>query len=342
MQDSPALLAAAQDLVLRVRQAVHGAVCAAAERGETASLSREVAQGVGDTTFAMDVCAERAIEAWMDEQARRGPLSVLTEDAGWRHRGPDGAGGWRELSDFAHGGPRFVVDPIDGTRNLMADLRSAWCVVAVCGPGANQPHLRDAIVGVVGELPDSRARAARMLSAIRGQHARIEQHALHDQALEWRRPLRVDGEARVDRGYFPFFRYLPSERAQLARVEAAFFARLARLEGAQERSCFDDQYISNSGQLVLLALGTYRMICDLRAHLATQAGRETLASKPYDSAGAIVVAREAGCVLEDAEGGRLDFPLDAVTRVSFVGWHNLATKERLAPHLAAALASTRS
>ena len=136
MQDSPALLAAAQDLVLRVRQAVHGAVCAAAERGETASLSREVAQGVGDTTFAMDVCAERAIEAWMDEQARRGPLSVLTEDAGWRHRGPDGAGGWRELSDFAHGGPRFVVDPIDGTRGLAGGLVCGGGVRAWCKPTA--------------------------------------------------------------------------------------------------------------------------------------------------------------------------------------------------------------
>ena len=223
----------------------------------------------------------------------------------------------------------------------MADLRSAWCVVAACGPGAGEPRLVDASAGVVAELPDSRARAGRVLWAQRGAHAMVEQRRLDDGTLEWKRPLRCDNEARVDRGYFPFFRYLPSERVQLARVEAEFFARLVAHEGAVERSCWDDQYISNGGQLALLALGAYRFVCDLRAHLAQADGRETLSSKPYDCAGAIVVAREAGCRIEAADGGRLDFPLDARTRVSFVGWHNQATQERLAPHLAAALAAAR-
>jgi fructose-1,6-bisphosphatase/inositol monophosphatase family enzyme len=337
MHDPSALLVAAKELALLVRAAVHGVVAAAAARGETASLAREVAQGAGDTTFAIDACAESTIDAWLEARARCAPLSLLTEDAGWRHRGPDGAGGTRELAGFDHGGPRFVVDPIDGTRNLMADLRSAWCVVAACPPGPSEPRLAQAVAGVVCELPDSRARAGRVLWAVRGEHALLEQRTLADDALEWRRPLRVDGEARVDAGYFPFFRYLPSERVQLARIEAAFFARLARHERAVERRILDDQYISNAGQLALLALGTYRMVCDLRAHLAARDGRETLSSKPYDCAGAIVVAREAGCQVDDAEGGRLDFPLDATTRVSFVGWHNLASKERMGPHLAAAL-----
>ncbi len=337
MHDTSLLLSAARELALRVRAAVHAAVAAAAERGETARLAREVSQGAGDTTFAIDACAEAAVEAWLEERARFAPLSLLTEDAGWRHRGPDGAGGARDLDGFDHGGPRFVVDPIDGTRNLMADLRAAWCAVAACPPGPREPRLSQAVAGVVCELPDSRARAGRLLRAARGAHAILEQLSLADEALEWRRPLRVDGEARVDGGYFPFFRYLPSERVQLARIEAAFFARLARHERAVERRILDDQYISNAGQLAMLAMGTYRMVCDLRAHLAARDGRETLSSKPYDCAAAIVVAREAGCEIDDPEGGRLDFPLDATTRVSFVGWHNLASKERMGPHLAAAL-----
>lgn len=340
-QASASPLDLALELAGRVRAAVGAAVRRAAERGECASLAREAGQGAGDTTFAIDERAEHAVDAWFEEQARGAPLSVLTEDAGWRHRGPDGKGGVRALDGFDHGGLRFVVDPIDGTRNLMADLRSAWCVIAVCGPGAGQPRLADASVGVLAELADSRARAVRTLWALRGAHAMVEQRRLDDGALEWKRPLRTDNEARVDRGYFPFFRYLPAERPQLARIEAAFFARLAAHEGAVERSCYDDQYISNGGQLALLALGAYRFVCDLRAHLAAADGRQTLSSKPYDCAGAIVVAREAGCRVEAADGGRLDFPLDARTPVSFVGWHNQATAERLAPHLAAALRAAR-
>ena len=54
-------------------------------------------------------------------------------------------------------------------------------------------------------------------------------------------------------------------------------------------------------------------------------------------AGAIVVARAAGCLVETLEGATLDVPLDATTPVGFVGWANAATAARLRPHLQAAL-----
>jgi fructose-1,6-bisphosphatase/inositol monophosphatase family enzyme len=103
------------------------------------------------------------------------------------------------------------------------------------------------------------------------------------------------------------------------------------------RACWDDQYVSNGGQLALLALGTYRMIADLRASVAARHGRTTLTGKPYDISGAVLCAQEAGCVVTAVDGSPLDFPLDAETPVGFVGWANAATSERLAPHLAMAL-----
>jgi fructose-1,6-bisphosphatase/inositol monophosphatase family enzyme len=79
------------------------------------------------------------------------------------------------------------------------------------------------------------------------------------------------------------------------------------------------------------------MIADLRALLAARRGRQGITSKPYDVAGAIACARAAGCVLTAPDGGELDFPLDAETRIAWVGWHNEATRLRLEPHLLAAL-----
>jgi len=319
------------ELAARIRVALRGA------RPEAGM--RPVDRGVGDFTYGLDRLAEVAAREWAHERAARAPLSILTEDAGWRHLGPDGEGGVRELAGFDHGGPRLVLDPVDGTRNLMADLRSAWTVAARCGPGSGEPRLAEVEEGLVAELAGPRASRYRLLRARRGAGAHYEEREVAGDRALTSGPLRADDDDRVDHGYFPFFRYTPAMRPLLARLEEDFFARLERHEGADSRHCFDDQYISNGGQLVLLSLGTYRFVADLRAALASRVATPCTTSKPYDCAGALLVAREAGCVLTGAEGAELDFPLDAATPVAFVGYANRPTAERLAPHLRAALAS---
>src|SRR5262249_61662013 len=108
------------------------------------------------------------------------------------------------------------------------------------------------------------------------------------------RKLDAGSDARVAHGLSPFFRYMPDQRPEIAAIEAAFFQRIAEKAGADVRACWDDQYVSNGGQLALLAMGTYRMIADLRAWLAKRRGRTTLTGKPYDIAGAVICAQEAG------------------------------------------------
>jgi fructose-1,6-bisphosphatase/inositol monophosphatase family enzyme len=332
----------------RLRDATIAARTRARASGTLDALAREASQGAGDVTFGIDVPAEDELTRWLEEVARKTPLSLLSEDAGWRHMGPGARGRATELSTFDHGGPRIVVDPIDGTRNLMTDLRSAWSTIALCAPGADEPRMSDVALGVLSEIPDSRAELFRRMSAARGGRCRlevrelvgaqIEELALAETLIE-ERTLDTGADDRVDHGYFPFFKYMPDMRAEIARIEAAFFELLAVEERADVQSCWDDQYLSNAGQLALLALGKYRMIADLRAHLAERRGRATLTSKPYDIAGALICARAAGCAITAADGAALDFPLDAKTPVSFVGWVNRATQERVARHLARALGS---
>jgi fructose-1,6-bisphosphatase/inositol monophosphatase family enzyme len=334
----------------RLRDATVAARAKARASGELESLAREAAQGAGDVTFGIDVPAEHELTRWLEETAREAPLSLLSEETGWRHMGPGARGKAHELPGFDHGGPRIVVDPIDGTRNLMTDLRSAWTAIAWCARGTSEPRLTEVELGVLSEIPDSRAELFRRLSAARGGRCRvevrelpgaqIEELALSETLIE-DHALDTGRDDRVDHGYFPFFRYLPDMRPEIARIEAAFFERLAAEERADVRSCWDDQYLSNAGQLALLALGKYRMIADLRAHLAARRGRTTLTTKPYDIAGAVVCARAAGCVITAPDGSALDFPLDVETPVSFVGWVNRATEKRCAGHLAAALEIAR-
>ena len=320
-----------------LREAARGALAEALESGDLARVQAPLRQGAGDVTYAVDARTESAVEAWAEATARSQPLSVMTEDAGWRHLGPGPRGGTRELDGFDHGGPRLALDPIDGTRNLMADLRSAWTVVSFAPPGPLAPRLRDLTLGMLAEIPDSRAARYRVLHAHGEGPCELDLRDLASRTLLSRRALRPDADARVDHGYFPFFRYAPDQRPALAAIEARFFERLARCEGAEVRHCFDDQYISNAGQLALLALGTYRSIADVRGWLARRGGTRTTTSKPYDVAGAIVCARAAGCVVRAPLDGELDFELDCTTPVDFVGFANQATARRIGPHLDAAL-----
>ena len=309
----PELRALADGIRTRTRALLFDAL----ERGEPDRIARPIARGAGDVTFGLDVPGEAWIEEWAGERARHGPLSVLTEDRGWRHLAPDPAGGApHELAGFDHGGPRIAIDPVDGTRNLMADLRSAWTVIGFAPAGPTAPRLGDLTGGMVAELPTSRAARARLFVAD-ADGCRVEEQSVETGEILAGRLVRVDADDRSDHGYFPFFRYEPRLRPALARLEAAFFERLERFEHAEVLSCYDDQYISNAGQLVLLLSGTYRMIVDARALLARRAGVSTVTSKPYDLSGAVVCARAAGAVLTAADGGPLDFPIDVETPVDF-------------------------
>jgi fructose-1,6-bisphosphatase/inositol monophosphatase family enzyme len=299
MIDESSLPERLRALARRVGAAARAAAAEARDAGLQFATPTPVAAGAGDVTFALDRATETAVDDWLKETSREGPLSLLTEDRGWRHQGPRGP-----LPGFDHGGPRVVIDPVDGTRQLMADLRSAWTVIAACGPGSAQPTLS-------------------------GAH--LELRELEGGTLLSTRPLAADGDDRPDHGYFSFFRYAPAQRPRLAEIEARFFERLAAHEGADTRSCYDDQYISNGGQLVLLALGTYRLIADLRAALVDDTGAVLTCSKPYDCAGALLVAREAGCAVSDAAGAELEFHLDATTPVTFVGWASRPTWQPLSP-----------
>src|SRR5262245_24216672 len=131
-----------------LRATTRAALAEARARGSAAELARPVGQGAGDVTFGLDAPAERVLDAWLAAQAARGPLSLLSEDRGWRHRGPSGP-----LAGFDHGGPRIAVDPIDGTRNLMAELRPAWTVVSFAGHGAAEPRLSELGGGIISEIP---------------------------------------------------------------------------------------------------------------------------------------------------------------------------------------------
>lgn len=305
------------------------------EKDQHADRLHPIAQGAGDVSFGPDVATEEILSTWFEEQARREPLSLLTEEAGWRHAGPSPGGatpGWRTLPDFDHGGVRITIDPIDGTRPWLHGLRSAWSILALAPPGPEQPQLADVVWGCAAEIPLPEAGWARCLTAARGAGCWRADVPLLGQAPRAKQRTQTRDPDRVGPGFYPFFAFHPSLRPRMAQGALHFFERLRDHEGLPLDQAYEDPYIASGGQFALLAMGHYPMLADLRPRVGAPDGSMTQCAKAYDVAGAIVCAIEAGAVVLDPDGQSLDGPLDATTPVGWVAYAGTRSQKRLHPH----------
>src|SRR5262245_54913262 len=69
---------------------------------------------------------------------------------------------------------RLIIDPIDGTRPIMYNKRSAWWLAGMAPNRSDEASLGDIAVAVQVEIPTTRAALADTLWAIRGKGARGE------------------------------------------------------------------------------------------------------------------------------------------------------------------------
>src|SRR5262245_59409769 len=69
---------------------------------------------------------------------------------------------------------RLIVDPIDGTRPIMYNKRSAWWLAGLAPNRGEETSLQDIEVAVQVEIPTTRAAMADTLLALRGRGARGE------------------------------------------------------------------------------------------------------------------------------------------------------------------------
>jgi fructose-1,6-bisphosphatase/inositol monophosphatase family enzyme len=260
---------------------------------------------VADTIYAIDRVADDTLIDWFEEHWP----GVLVVSEGLDEPVLVGdAAAWT-----------VIVDTIDGTRGLMYDKRSAWCLAAVAPPGGG---LADIVAAAMTELPTAKQGAADQLSATRGGGLRAERMQLtsHERTALGVRPSAATDLEHSFSGLAKFF--LPGKPV-LASLEAELFARL----GVEH--VFDDEYLSSGGQLHELITGRDRFVADLRP-LVQQEG---LACHPYDVCPAMLL-EEAGGVVTDPWGDPLSVPLDNVSPVAWAGYANEALAARIGPVLA--------
>ncbi len=284
------------------------------------------AWGAGDLSYALDDVADEPLAAFAAALGARHPVTLVTEAPGEVCAGAGAAG------------PplRGLIDPVDGTRSLMHDMRSAWALTALAPDKGPATRLSDALVAVQTELPTTTAGVYHVLSAVRGGGATLARHDVRSGAELERRALHAPEGLRLDNGYLCFTRFLAVERPLVAALEADFLARAIAAHRLDPRLLYDDQYLCSAGQLFLVGTGRYRMLADLRGWLHRTRGLDNFCAKPYDLA-ALLVWQEAGVPVLDEEFAPLDAPMDTESRLSVIAFANEELKALLLPHLLEAM-----
>jgi fructose-1,6-bisphosphatase/inositol monophosphatase family enzyme len=234
---------------------------------------------------------------------------------------------------------RIIIDPIDGTRPIMYNKRSAWVLMGVAPNRGNATTLADIKLAVQVELPTSRAAVADTLWAIRGQGAFGETVNLQTGA---RIPFHPQpSRATSIRGGFAMLaNVFPIGKDVLAGIEQDLAVELFGDLSNNKTALFTDQYLSTGGQLYELMMGHDRMLADVRSRLYDKFAREGKATghscHPYDICTALI-AEEAGVIVTDGCGQPLTAPLNTTEDISWIGYANAAIQEEVEPVLQALL-----
>ena len=320
--------------IKRLHRLIRDSVVEECEKSSVAALSRVVADDEGDTIFAVDRVSEELLVEFIERDiASKVPVVLVAEGIeGGKVILPRGA----EENDSVY---RILVDPIDGTRGLMYQKRSAWVLTGVAPNRGDRTSLADIELAVQTEIPLVKQHLSDMLWAVRGEGFTAERYN------------RVTGEASpvqlspskaetIEQGYATISRFFPGYRGELAEIDDEVVSRALGAPKEGKAQCFEDQYISTGGQLYELIAGHDRFIADLRPLMRgrSAAGYPELSicCHPYDLATELI-AREAGVIVTDIDGSPLDAPMNVEADVAWLGFANASIREQIQPHLSAVL-----
>ena len=321
----------------KVHEQVRDAVLLSCEQSALEQLSRvDDDESSGDTLYAIDRISEKVvIELFEREIASIAPLVLIGEGL------PEGqvvlpSGAAEDDAVW-----RVIVDPIDGTRELMYQKRSAWVLTGVAPNRGPETNLQDIVLALQTEIPTLKQHLSDSLWAYRGSGMQAERY---DRLTGERQPISLNPSAAtsIRHGFSMVSRFFPGAREELAAIDEEIVRGALGEVQHGKAHCFEDQYLSTGGQLYELIAGHDRFIADLRPLIEPLLNSRGLAlgicCHPYDICTELI-AREAGVVVTDAHGTLLRAPLDTNTNIAWAGYANRNIQQEIEPLLQRALAS---
>ena len=321
--------------ILRLHERVRDKVVAACERASLGQLSAvDDDSDAGDTIYAVDrVSEELLVEIFEHEIAAQTPLVLIAE----------GIGGGKIVlprgSSETDAAWRIIVDPIDGTRGLMYQKRSAWILTGVARNRGAETNLQDIELAVQTEIPLIKQHLCDVLWARHGRGAKATRfNRLTGESRELR--LQPSRARTIRHGFAMIARFFPGAREELAAIDEEIVRGALGEVVPGKAHCFEDQYICSGGQLYELMAGHDRFVADLRPLIEPLIQRRGSAlgicCHPYDLCTELI-ARELGVIVTDVRGDPLRAPLSTEADVAWAGYANDDVRREIEPLLLKAL-----
>lgn len=334
--------------ILELHDEIRDRVVAATERQSHDALAGISREDEGDTIYAIDEVAESVIAPWCERLGREHPFVLIAEGipGGQRTFGARGIHAGTEVPAYTDAAGtevrayKLIIDPIDGTRGLMYQKRSAWILTGVAPNRGPSTSLRDIVLAVQTEIPLIKQHLSDQLWAVRGGPVTVTRH---NRLTGENHPitLRPSTAPTIAHGYAGLARFFPGVREELAAIDEEIVLGALGPVHTGKAHCFEDQYASSGGQLYELLAGHDRFVADLRPLVEPLLARRGtplgICCHPYDICTALI-AEAAGVIVTDPSGSPLDAPLDVSANVAWAGYANKGVRGQIEPLLQAALA----
>lgn len=321
-------------LIRNLHETIRDRVVESCERSAIETLAAVAHEQEGDTIYAVDRIGEDLLVEFFEREIASLSSVVLIAEGLPKgkvvlpHGSSESAAAWR-----------IIVDPIDGTRGLMYQKRSAWILTGVAVNRGEQTNLSDIELAVQTEIPLVKQHLSDSVWAIRGSGVQAERY----NRLTGERTqivLQPSRERTIAHGYAQVTRFFPGVRDELAAIDEEITMGALGPAKPGKAQCFEDQYASTGGQLYELMSGHDRFIADLRPLMQKKLQERGLppglCCHPYDLCTELI-AREAGVIVTDHRGGALRARLAVEPDVAWTGYANAELRELIEPLLRKAL-----
>ncbi len=325
--------------IRKLHEIIRDEVVSACESSNLEQLSKVAHEVKEDTIYFIDRIGEkRIIEYFESEIIEIAPVILIAEGIAGNGNITLPAGISEEDAEF-----RIIMDPIDGTRELMYQKRSAWILTGIAPNKGKDTNLRDIEFAIQTEIPVVKQYLSDIVSAYKGK------------GIEARRYNRISGDQQsinlqpssarsIKHGFAMIARFFNGGRDILAQIDEEVIRNILGNAKGGKALCFEDQYLSTGGQIYELICGHDRFIADLRPLLEDvlkeRGAGLGLCCHPYDLCTELI-AREAGVIITDEKGNPVQATLNVTDNICWIGFANHSIKKQVEPHLINALKKYR-
>ena len=178
---------------------------------ELSAISEKTA---ADVIYAIDAIADQAIHTWFEANwPAEWPVQIVME-------GLDDASTlcFPTATAIEDTTLKCIIDPIDGTRGIMYDKRSAWILAGIAPQRGAANTLADIQVAAMTEIPTTRQWRADQLSASRGDGMQVTAFDIRNDFKHAPVELEPSSASDVQHAFGTICRFFPAGSTLLAQI----------------------------------------------------------------------------------------------------------------------------